>query len=271
MEDDEEKAEKILNIVGIYYSNCLVDGVEIKRARFNHSCRPNTFQQLGPNGVSKEIRAVSNIEPGQEITINYAVEKLLFNMRSKETRQEILWINCNVTNCFCDFCKEDTNDKTVIGSKMDELIAELELLASNCTAAMPALQFSILMSADIDYEKSAAGLFTPEKCRRHVDLCKEIYKFGKERKDPTISLFTILNNGYIAAHLGILMVWKGPKKEMAEGFKKDCISFCKANESFSKWYKLFTPIGKHLVTAEEWRERRQDYDKYLEDFVVKLA
>ena len=80
MEDDEEKAEKIFNIVGIYYTNCLVDGVEIKRARFNHSCRPNTFQQLGPNGVSNEIKAVSNIEPGQEITINYVEGgKLLFN------------------------------------------------------------------------------------------------------------------------------------------------------------------------------------------------
>ena len=80
MEDDKEKAEKILNIVGIYYSNCLVDGVEIKRARFNHSCRPNTFQQLGLHGISNEIKAVSNIEPGQEITINYVEGgKLLFN------------------------------------------------------------------------------------------------------------------------------------------------------------------------------------------------
>ena len=80
MEDDEEKAEKILNIVGIYYSNCLVDGVEIKRARFNHSCRPNTFQQLDLHGISNEIKAVSNIEPGQEITINYVEGgKLLFN------------------------------------------------------------------------------------------------------------------------------------------------------------------------------------------------
>ena len=37
IEDDKKKAEKIFNIVGIYYTNCLADGVEIKRARFNHT------------------------------------------------------------------------------------------------------------------------------------------------------------------------------------------------------------------------------------------
>ena len=80
MEDDKEKAAKIFDIVGIYYSNYLNDGLKIKRARFNHSCRPNTFQQLGLHGISNEIRAVSNIEPGQEITINYVEGgKLLFN------------------------------------------------------------------------------------------------------------------------------------------------------------------------------------------------
>ena len=113
MEDDEEKAEKIFNIVGIYYSNCLVDGVEIKRARFNHSCRPNTFQQLGPNGVSNEIKAVSNIEPGQEITINYAEGVFLFDMLSMKMRHWFLHTDFHVTNCFCDFCKEDTSDKTI--------------------------------------------------------------------------------------------------------------------------------------------------------------
>ena len=207
MEDDTKKAEKIFKIVGIYYSNYLSDGLKIKRARFNHSCRPNTFQQPRTN----EIRVVSNIEPGQEITINYTErQKLLFNMLSKETRQQFL-PDFNVTNCFCDFCKEDANEKTIMGSKMDELIAEMELLAADCTTAMPALKFSLISSAGSNYETSTTDLFTPEKCRRHVDLCKEVYKLGKERKAPRYSLFSILNNGWIAAHFGILMVWKGHK------------------------------------------------------------
>ena len=115
---------------------------------------------------------------------------------------------------------------------------------------------------DSNYENLT---FTPEKCRRQVDLSKEIYKLGKERKDQKISLCSILNNGYIAAHFGILMVWKGPKKQMADEFKKDCVSFCKAMETFSKLF------GKQLITPEEWRKRHEDYDKYLEGFGAKLA
>ena len=113
MENDKEKAEKIFKIVGIYWSNYLKDGLKIKRARFNHSCRPNTFQQLGLHGISNEIRAVSNIEPGQEITINYAEGVFLFNMLSMKMRHWFLHTDFHVTNCFCDFCKEDTSDKTI--------------------------------------------------------------------------------------------------------------------------------------------------------------
>ena len=260
MEEDKKKVDEIFKIVSIYLSNSLRDGLKIKRARFNHSCRPNTFEQHGTN----EIRAGSNIKPGQEITVNYAGTKLLFNMLSGEMRHNFLFVNCNVADCFCKFCKKDTFGQgyreslyntdhiaympTVLGSKMDKLIAELELLSSDCSAA-----------------KENPDLFTPEKCRRHVDLCKELYKLGKERKDQTISLYTILNMGYGTAHLGILMVWKGPKKQMAEEFKKDCISFCKAMETFSKLF------GKQLITPEEWRERHQNYDKYLDDFGVKLT
>ena len=61
MEDDKEKVEKTFKIVGIYFSNSVVkDGLKIKRSRFNHSCRPNTFDDKGD-----KIWATSNIEPGQ--------------------------------------------------------------------------------------------------------------------------------------------------------------------------------------------------------------
>ena len=90
---------------------------------------------------------------------------------SGEMRHNFLFVNCNVADCFCNFCKKDTIGQgyreslyntdhiaympTALGSKMDKLIAELELLSSDCSAA-----------------KENSDLFTPEKCRRHVDLCK---------------------------------------------------------------------------------------------------
>ena len=82
MESDKKKAEKIFKIVGIYWSNLLKDGLKIKRARFNHSCRPNTFQHIPEQGFN-EIWVVSNIQPGQEITVDYTRGKVLFNMLSK--------------------------------------------------------------------------------------------------------------------------------------------------------------------------------------------
>ena len=71
----------------------------------------------------------------------------------------------------------------------------------------------------------------------------------------------------MAAHYGILMVWKGPNKQMAHQFKNDSIMFCKAIEIFSK----MELVSKEVVGPEEWRERHQDYDDYLKDFGVKLA
>ena len=38
---DEERLKIILNIIGIYVTNCFENGVGIKMARFNHSCRSN--------------------------------------------------------------------------------------------------------------------------------------------------------------------------------------------------------------------------------------
>ena len=164
-----------------------------------------------------------------------------------------------------------------MGLKMDELIAELELLATDCKLEIA--KGTLISLIDSNYENSTADfksaveceqtsdLFTPEKCRRHVDLCKEIYFLGKGRKYQKISLRSILHKGYIAANFGILMVWKGPKKQMAEGFKKDCIYFCKLFEKVGNGILL----GKHLIKPEQWRERHQDYDKFLEGFGVKLS
>ena len=268
MESDKKKAEKIFKIVGIYWSNLLKDGLKIKRARFNHSCRPNTFQHIPEHG-SNEIWVVSNIQPGQEITVDYTRGKVLFNMLSKEMRKWHLKASFNVKNCFCDFCKEGETspkpepDKTILGSKVDKLIAELEPLVYDNMKGKLCLPYII----NSNYEEPFPDFITPEKCRKHVELCKKLYKLGKERKDSKISLSTIVHLGYIAAHFGILMVWKGPKKQMAVEFKNDSIMFCKAIEIFCK----FELVAKEVVTPEEWRERHQNYDKYLDDFGVKLT
>ena len=85
MEKDSTKAEKILQIVSIYESNLFGNGIRIKIARLNHSCHPNATDIKR----NYELRAISDIEPGEEIAINYRCGILVVGMRRKEIRQKI--------------------------------------------------------------------------------------------------------------------------------------------------------------------------------------
>ena len=70
-ETNVEQNWKMLKIFHIYETNSFQDcGVCIKISRFNHSCRPNANQKLLQNS-SVEIRAMSNINEGEEITLTY--------------------------------------------------------------------------------------------------------------------------------------------------------------------------------------------------------
>ena len=50
IEQDPEKAEKILEICGIYSSNSFDEGFCVKMSRFNHSCQPNA-SSITVNGL----------------------------------------------------------------------------------------------------------------------------------------------------------------------------------------------------------------------------
>ena len=108
-----------------------------------------------------------------------------------------LKVSCNVKNCFCDFCKEGETspkpepDKTIMGSRIDKLISELEPLVYDIMKGK--LYIPFIMNSN--YEEPFPEFITPEKCRRHVELCKKLYKLGKERKDSKISLSTIVHIG----------------------------------------------------------------------------
>ena len=70
-ETNVDQNSKMLKIFHIYETNSFQDcGVCIKISRFNHSCRPNANQKLLQNS-SVEIRAMSNINEGEEITLTY--------------------------------------------------------------------------------------------------------------------------------------------------------------------------------------------------------
>merc|ERR1712156_423236 len=100
-----ETLEKVTEIYGIYKTNCNSRGVAIHISRFNHSCAPNAENvwRSGENDAC-EIRAVSKIKPGDEITVNYnPVEIVLKNLK---IRQELLLDSWGF-GCDCTLCKEE--------------------------------------------------------------------------------------------------------------------------------------------------------------------
>ena len=105
-ENEEDDAEKILDIVFIYFSNYRIGGkVMIKMSRFNHSCQPNAVLKSGSN----QIWTISDIKPGQEISIDYCSGEGYLGLRSKESRK--IYVHESVLgeeiSCSCDFCKDE--------------------------------------------------------------------------------------------------------------------------------------------------------------------
>lgn len=96
--------DEILKIYGIYRTNCFENGVAINFARFNHSCCSNAEQMVNEDENANEIRAVSKIKAGEEITLTYNWKQLA--MKDWKTRQDNLWYNWGF-RCCCDVCKEE--------------------------------------------------------------------------------------------------------------------------------------------------------------------
>merc|ERR1712242_138032 len=141
MENDPKKVGKMMKIVCIYDTNSFNRyGLRIKTSRINHSCKPNAVR------LGNEIRAISNIKIGEEITISYAEESFGLGMQSKEKRQDILKSDfCFI--CRCEFCQENNdNEKTSLHTgpiqlKIDELIDKAKEFQKNLPIAQSLPEF----------------------------------------------------------------------------------------------------------------------------------
>ena len=86
------------------------------------------------------------------------------------------------------------------------------------------------------------NIFTSD-CRKGVDLCKELYKMGKEKNLYPRLLFNILVDGFNFATIGF---FPNCENEAKEKFRNDCGTFVKAAGKFRKI--LANSIGgKYLV------------------------
>ena len=156
---------------------------------------------------------MAKINCGEEITINYA-PTLLFCKKRQERQKYLLERRHFI--CFCDFCKLDNEDENDIAfyEMFGQMYHEMENMTTDRIDAI---------KAELHYPAS--------KCRRKIDLCKQMYKMGKEKKISPITMFKFLAFGVEAGVLGYQIV----ENEVSRNeFKKDCDMFFKTADKFRK-------------------------------------
>ena len=78
---------ELLKIYQIFKSNSFEMGVGIQASRFNHSCSSNAEAFWNDENETREVRAVSKIKVGEEITVNYIWKQL--SMKNVQLRHSI--------------------------------------------------------------------------------------------------------------------------------------------------------------------------------------
>ncbi|SPO00215.1 uncharacterized protein DNG_03062 [Cephalotrichum gorgonifer] len=96
--EDEAMDLFVTNGCGVEVWGRMHTGVFPEVARMNHDCRPNAYFRFSPSTLTMEVLAYRDIQPGEEININYAY----VGMPSKE-RQKFLRDTWSF-NCTCPLC-----------------------------------------------------------------------------------------------------------------------------------------------------------------------
>ena len=229
--------ENILKIYGVYRTNSFENGVALNFARFNHSCCSNAEAMWNEEENSSEIRAVSKIKMGEEVTLTYNWKQLA--MKDVKTRQDNLWYNWGF-KCCCDVCQEEikAEDKTYkIYEKLQEEIK------------------SCLKKQSVIKDK----VERLENIKKEVFCHKQLYKLAKDKKASRMFIVNeILDDGFNAAAQGYITAQCSYKIDYLNAFKKDCELFAVAGEQLSK------VLGSTLsMTYAEWNRRKNEFDEWI--------
>jgi len=198
---DPEKVCKIFKIYNIYRTNYFDNGVSIQASRLNHSCRPNAICFYLPRTNSpNQIRAISDIKRGEEITISY-VNEYDYGMRNRKFRRETL-LRGRFFICTCDLCENgpEDNDET-----LQELMNDAEKYHKG-------------------FENGRLNLNLPyyplEMCRREISCYRKIYKIAMEKNMQQISMFKLAKKASGVATLGFRLYNVADLKWDAENFAR---------------------------------------------------
>jgi len=245
---DHKVLQRIQDIYGIYATNTFEQGVGIQASRFNHSCRSNAEEFWNEKYGATEIRSVSKINAGEEITINYRTSEI--SMKCYKTRQSFLFSNWGF-QCKCDLCEEEkANCEDAKYIKFEEL-KKLQQKSSE-------------KSRQIDSETETDEfemIFQLERTKKEVDYYKEMYKIAKEKKASRIFILkTLLNQAFETAARGYLSAQNLDKIKESNDFKMDCANFARVGEQLSKVV--------YGCTYNGWAERKLDFEKWINTKLV---
>ena len=94
--------------------------------------------------------------------------------------------------------------------------------------------------------RSIQQKFPFEKCRRHVQIIRLLYKHGREKKAQPLCLFTLLKNGYNTSRIGSLLCWDHRNRKAQ--FNKDGVEFAQAAAKFGKI------LPKEVEDPSKWKK-----------------
>ena len=234
-----EMADVMVEVFGIYVSNSFRQGgVGIQTSRFNHSCAANAEFWFNERLEKMEVRAISKVKAGEEITINYKPTEI--SMKNFKTRQEYLLDGWEF-NCMCNLCKEegDSDDKNY--EKFAKLQQEAEILSG---------------------DETNSWIYQLEKIKKEVSCYKEMYNLAKEKKVSREFIINyILNPAFGAATQGYLSSFGSVTGRVQnQEFKSDCDSFSRAGEQLST-----DVLGREHPISIEWKKKRCDFDAWIKE------
>ena len=93
------------------------------------------------------------------------------------------------------------------------------------------------------------------KCRKEVDLYKQLHSIGEDRNAWPGLTFDFIRNGFAIGYLGYQ---NAENQELKESFKNDCENFAEMAQKFQK------TLGSDMVKPELWKKRQNVTSYHLE-------
>ena len=229
----EISSEEALKVMTIMDTNGFHNGVCLKMSRFNHSCQPNAQYFWNEDTNTRDVRALRDINQGEEITFTYSPD-IAGSIGSRKERRARLKEDFNF-DCNCNAC-----DLTE-----EEILREAEIL-ENYREEMQRRKDLHDSTKLVTNGSIAQALMQSElKCLRSMhEVAKEIKSFH-----PRILLNDIIEEAFHVAAAGVAGCCDGMETTKV---------------AWTQDASLFADMGLQLATtlngaghsvAKKWNER----------------